>query len=86
LPRYSVTQPVGWRYPDLLPLDNLSHEPSTDACDRGAVLIQAVYQEAKIKSALAVAADGTLLMAWPLHTEGLLIVDLPSASRSDRPG
>jgi len=28
--------------------------------------------------ALAVAADGTLLAAWPLHTEGLLLVDVLS--------
>lgn len=33
--------------------------------------------------ALAVAADGTLLAAWPLHTEGLLLVDVPHLARSD---
>ena len=27
--------------------------------------------------ALAVAADGTLRAAWPLNTEGLLLVDVP---------
>ncbi len=27
--------------------------------------------------ALAIAADGTLVAAWPLHTEGLLLVDVP---------
>ena len=32
--------------------------------------------------ALAVAADGTLIGAWPLRTEGLLIVDVPSAAPS----
>lgn len=32
--------------------------------------------------ALAVAADGTKLAAWPLHTEGLLVVDVPPADAS----
>jgi N-carbamoylputrescine amidase len=36
--------------------------------------------------ALAVAADGTLLAAWPLHTEGLLLVDVPPLAQSDGPG
>lgn len=36
--------------------------------------------------ALAVAADGTLLAAWPLHTEGLLLVDVPAGTPSGGPG
>lgn len=32
--------------------------------------------------ALAVAADGTMLATWPLHTEGLLVVDMPPADAS----
>jgi predicted amidohydrolase len=36
--------------------------------------------------ALAVAADGTLLAAWPLHTEGLLLADVPAGTPSGGPG
>ena len=36
--------------------------------------------------ALAVAADGTLLAAWPLHTDGLLLVDVPPLAQPDGPG
>jgi hypothetical protein len=36
--------------------------------------------------ALAVAADGTLLAAWPPHTEGLLLVDVPAGTPSGGPG
>ena len=35
--------------------------------------------------ALAVAADGTPLAAWPLHTAGLLLADIPPAVRPDWP-
>jgi predicted amidohydrolase len=34
--------------------------------------------------ALAIAADGTMLATWPLHTEGLLVVDVPPADASRR--
>lgn len=34
--------------------------------------------------ALAVAADGTTLAAWPLHAEGLLLVDVPPADADRR--
>lgn len=48
-------------------VNQLGGPPGTAACFGGA---------------LAVAADGTMLAAWPLHTEGLLVVDVPPADAS----
>jgi predicted amidohydrolase len=46
--------------------NQLGGPPGTTACFGGA---------------LAVAADGTMLATWPLHAEGLLLVDLPPRQR-----